>query len=58
MTEYGEILDEHQKDAEDTMVFRLDPRLNQQVEEKKGTDDDPMWASASSAQMGWFFADE
>lgn len=57
MVEYGDILDESQGDIENGMVFRLDPKLNKEVEEKKDTDD-PMWASASSAQMDWFFADE
>jgi hypothetical protein len=57
VVEYGDILDESQGDIENGMVFRLDPKLNKEVEEKKDTDD-PMWASASSAQMDWFFADE
>ena len=58
MFEYGDVLDEPKEEIENGMVFRLDPRLSQQEAKEKKDADDPMWASSSSAQMDWFFADE
>jgi hypothetical protein len=53
--EYGDILDESQKDLENGMVFRLNPEVKDKKDKK---DDDQMWASASSSPIDLFFADE
>lgn len=56
MIECGNFLDGSEKDPENGMIFKLDPKLNPDLKEIK--DDDPMWSAASSAQMDWFLADE
>ena len=56
MIECGDFLGTPEKDPEKGMIFKLDLGLNPDLKEKKN--EDPMWFSASFAQMDWFLADE
>ncbi len=55
MKEYGGIHGDPQEELHDDVVFSLNP---EEPDVKEQKDNDPMWASASSAPVDWFYADE